>query len=343
MKNVTGVFLLSFLLINCSNVKKSGLNSSYDVEVVEATGMAPLTSDIKAAKESSLSDALKNALHLVVGVYISGESMVSKSILIDDEITSKTEGYIEKYEVIKEYTEDNFYKVKIKAYVRKEDIANKLKKIENEVEKIGSPVVYISLTDVDKTDISFANSGLLSELRKDSFRVVNDLDTADIIVDGKTVSKFNTSEGLGGFYSYSCSISGNIKTKYGEMVGGFNASNGGIGVNETDARNNAILNCIRKVYPDIKNSIITFYTEKKTIKLEVSNISTINMVQEIVKYLRNIPAVKTSFVKSYDKDTAVFEIVMHKGKANDIAVLLSKKGDIEVSSTGEFLIKARIK
>lgn len=345
MKRCYYLALVCFVFAGCSgNVKKSNLNSSYDVEMVEATGMAPITdNNLNSAKQASLSDALKNALHLVVGVYVSGESMVSKSILIDDEITSKTEGYIEKYEILKEYAENNFYKTKVKAYVRKEDLANKLKRIENDVERIGSPVIYSQILDTDNKDISFANDGLLAELKKDSFRVVNDYNLSDIIIEARVSSKFNTSEGLGGFYSYSCSITGNLKTRDGEMVGGFNSSNGGIGVTETDARNNAIINCIRKVYPDVKNSIISFYNQKKIIKLELSNIDSINVVQDIIKYLRNIPSVKTSVMKNYDKNTAVFEIVLHKGKSQEIAALLSKKDNLEIVSVRDFFITAKIK
>ena len=338
------ILLIPLFFAGCGgNIKKSALNQAYDVEIVEAVGMSPITdNNIKLAKEASLSDSLKNALHLVVGVYVSGESMVSKSVLIDDEITSKTQGYIEKYEVLKEYIEDNFYKTKIKAYVRKEDIVNKLKSIENEVEKIGSPVVYINILDMDGNSINFASDAILSELKKDSFRVVDDINNSDITIDAKTSTKFNTSEGLGGFYSYSCLLTGNIKTRDGDMVGGFNASQGGIGINETDAKNNSILNCIRKVYPDIKNSIISFYNQKKTIKLEISSVNSMNDVLEIIKYLRNIPLIKTAVLKNYDNNMAKFEIIVHKGKAMDIATPISKKENIEVELVKDYFIKARI-
>jgi hypothetical protein len=330
------------LSVSCShNIKKSELNSNYEVEIVESAGMAPIVdNNISGAKQSALDDALKNALHLVVGVYVSGDTLVSKSVLIDDEITSKSEGYIEKYEILKEYTEDNFYKTRIKAYVRKEDITAKIKTIENPVEKIGTPSVFVDIKDNDNKNISFANDELISDLKKDSFRVISDTSSADIIIDGMTDVKYNTSEGLGGFISYSCSISGRIYTGNNEMIGAFSGSNGGIGLNDADAKNNASLNCARKVYSDIKNSIIDFYNQKRVVRFDVTGLASVNDLNELIKYFRNIPLIRTAVVKNYDNNSASIELLLHKGKASDVSDIVSKNNKIEISKIRDFSITA---
>jgi len=67
-----------------------------NTELVEAEGMGPIINgDIASAKQTSLSDALKNSLGLVIGVYVSQEALTSKAALIEDNITSQSEGYIE--------------------------------------------------------------------------------------------------------------------------------------------------------------------------------------------------------------------------------------------------------
>lgn len=344
MKKYNVLLLSLFFVFSCTSNKKN-VNNNYEVEVVEAEGTAPIKDgNTMEAKSASLSDALKNALSLVVGVYVSGESLVSKSMLISDEITSKTEGYIEKYEVLKEKIDGDFYKTKIKAYVRKEDLARKLRSIENEVEKIGSPIIYIEIENNENDDIKrFVSDFLSSEFKKDSFRVISDKNNADFIVSAKISTKFNTSQGLGGFQSYSSFITGNIKTPEGEIVGGYNASSSGIGINEVDARNNSVLNSSRKVYPDIKQAIINFYYQKKTVKLEIENISSMNEVFEIIKYLRNIPLIKNATLKSYDLGVAVFDILLYKGNANDIASYLSRYEKLSISAVKDFSIKGRIK
>ncbi len=340
----TAYFILFMLVAGCTNVKRSSINPDYKVEVVEAKGTAPIIdNNLKAAKEASISDALKNALHLVIGVYVSGQSLVAKSVLIDDEITSKTEGYIEKYEVLKEYVEDNFYKTKIKAYVRKEDITGKLKKIENEVEKIGSPGIYSRVIDNNSVVINFAQDYLISELRKDRFRVIDDMKEAEILIEANASTNFNTSEGLGGFISYGCSLNGNIKTRDGEMVGGFNATASGIGVNDVDAKNNSLLNCLRKAYGNIKDSILNFYLEKKTVKLEIRNVKSINELNDILKYLRNIPSIRSTFMKNYEESLAVIDIVLYKGRAQDVVDYIRKINNIEIVSVKDFSIVSKIK
>jgi len=344
MKKIYYLVFVFGIFVSCTSTKKS-IDTSYEVEVVEAEGIAPIKDENTLdAKSASLSDALKKALSMVVGVYVSGESLVSKSILINDEITSKTEGYIERYEVLKETIENNFYKTKIKAYVRKEDLVRKLRTIENEVEKIGSPKIYIEIEPGELgSSANFASDFLVSEFKKDSFRVVGDRNDSDFIVNMKASTKFNTSEGLGGFYSYSSFITGNVKTQEDEFVGGFNSSSAGIGINEVDAKNNSLLNTLRKVYPDIKQAIINFYYQKKTVKLELSNVSSMNDIFEITNYLRNIPGVKTAFLKNFDSQVAYFEILLIRGNANDILSYLSKKEKISITSVKDFSIKGRIK
>lgn len=340
------VLSIVFLFSSCGGNKivKSNINKNYEVEIVEAIGTAPIVEgNIEGAKKSSLSDALKNALHLVVGVYVSGDTLVSKSVLIDDEITSKSEGYIERYEVLKEYTEDNFYKTKIKAYVRKEDITLKLRNIESDVERIGSPVIYLNIIDADTKSISSSQDSIISDLKKDNFRISLNISDADIIIDGKSNIKFNTSEGLGGFISYGCSISGTIKSKDSEIIGSFNGSSGGIGTNDFDAKNNAGVNCGRKVYLDIRNSIIDFYNKKRIVKFEISGISSMNNIQELIKYFRNIPAIRNALVKSYDKDVAVIDLLVHKGNARDLINLIIKNTKIEILKTNSFAIYAKYK
>lgn len=340
MKKKLALFISVILITGCAtNVKKSSLNKNYEVEVVEASGTAPvINGDLSGAKEASLSDALKNALHLVVGVYLTGQTLVSKSVLIDDEINSQTQGYIEKYEVLKEGVEENFYKTKIKAYVRKEELTGKIKMLENDIEKIGSPAIYTVVVDSENNRVGFAEDSFASNFRKDNFRVISDTESFDLIVNAKVETNFNTSQGLGGFKSYVCSINGNVKTSDGEVVYGFNSNVGGMGLTDIDAKNTSISRCVEKVYPEIKESIIRFYTQKRTIKLKVLNLSSINELNSLIKELRNIPSIKTAVVKNYDNDTADIDLLVYKSKTDEIASLISKKSLDIISIKGQSII-----
>jgi len=144
MKTLFRIFtaVLLFTAAGCSGGRRSALNPAYETEVAEAEGIAPvINGDVEAAKKASLNEAMKSALGLVVGVYVSQEALVAKSVLIDESISSWTEGYIEKYEVLKEQLDGEFYKTRIRAHIRKEDLAAKLKNLESEPEKLGNPVI----------------------------------------------------------------------------------------------------------------------------------------------------------------------------------------------------------
>ncbi|MEW5951687.1 MAG: hypothetical protein GX447_03895 [Elusimicrobia bacterium] len=344
------VLLLSFLaLISCAggNVKKSSLNSAYEVEIVQAEGVSPVIgSDLEGAKKSALADSMKNALALVVGVYVSADTLVSKSMLINDDITSKSEGYIEKYKVLKEYRDGEFYKVKIEAHVRKEDIAAKLKNLETEVEKIGNPVVFIKIREkLADRDIpgDYAGGELTAKLRQDGFRITSKEEEADIKIIGQAVSRYNTDAGLGGFISYSGSLSAEIKAQSGEIISAVSASAGGLGLNEDVAGKEALLNCARKAYDKTKTSVIDYYKQKRIITFKISGLKSLNDVNEIIRYFRNIPSIKDSMLKKYSDGFASIEILMRRGNSSELLPVFSKSEKFEMIKTQPFEIEAKIK
>src|SRR5436190_1744398 len=78
------------------------LGETVDGEVVEAEGLSAVTNDLIGTKRAALSDAYKNAVEKVVGVFISARTMVEKAVTIQQNILGKTDGYVKKHEVIKE-------------------------------------------------------------------------------------------------------------------------------------------------------------------------------------------------------------------------------------------------
>ncbi len=344
------ILLLSCLaLASCASnkLKKSSLNSAYDVEIVQAEGVSPIVgTDIEGAKKSALSDSMKNALALVVGVYVSADTLVSKSMLINDDITSQSEGYIEKYKVLKEYRDGDFYKVRIEAHVRKEDISAKLKSLENEVEKIGNPVVYIKISEkIGDREIQGDYSGgeITAKLRQDGFRIASMEDEADIKITGQASSKYNTDSGLGGFISYSGSLSAEIKAQSGEIMGAVSASAGGLGLNEDLAGKEALLNCARKAYDKTKSSILDYYRQKRIIAFKISGLKSLNEVNDLIRYFRNIPDIKDSMLKRYSDGSAHIEILIRKGNSSQLIGVFSKSGKFEMLKTQPFEIEAKAK
>jgi len=175
-------YLLTCLMIcllffcGCVTTKEMIIKPTVDTEVVEAEGQSPIIKDdITGAKNAALSDAQRAALGLVVGVFVTGETLVSKSVLLEENILGQTQGYIERWTILKESRDNEFYKVRIKAAVRKEDLAKKLNEMQWETKP--SPIVAFWIDEyVEDTAVqTSAIGGQLSQhFINAGFRVSDD-------------------------------------------------------------------------------------------------------------------------------------------------------------------------
>ncbi len=350
MKRLSRLLMAAALLAaaGCSGSRRSALNPAYETEVVEAEGSAPIVNgDVEGAKKTALHDSLRNALALVVGVYVSQDALVSKSVLIDENITSQTEGYVEKYETLKEWRDGDFYKVRIRAHVRKEDISAKLRALESEPQKLGNPVIGFDIAEsVDgkpqRTD--YAALELKSRFTDAGF-LTGEKDKADILVKGDAQTSFNTKEGLGGFVSYRAGVSVSaVKTGSGETLASEQDTAGGIDLNDAAAARASLINAAKKAADLLKDKVLKALRERSIVRLNLSNVGSMNELSEFSKLLRNIPAVRASWVRSYEGSVAVMDVAMHKGGAADLSQLLMKntKRPVKVSRTSSYSLDAEL-
>lgn len=338
-----------FAAAGCSgNHRKSSINPAYETEVVEAEGMAPVVNgDLEGAKKTSLHEAMRSALALVVGVYVSQDAMVSKSILIEENITSQTEGYIEKYETLKEWRDGDFYKTRIRAHVRKEDLSAKLRTLESEPQKLGNPVIGFDIketADSKPQPTNYSELELKSRFSEAGF-ITGDKDKADILIKGTAETSFNTREGLGGFVSYRAGISlAAVKQGSQETLASVQESAGGIDLNDSAAARASIINAAKKAADQLKDKVLKSLREKSIVRLNLANVKTMNDLSDFTKVLRNIPAVRASWVRSYGGDVAVLDVAMHTGGAADLSQLLMKnaKRPVKINRTSSYDLDAEL-
>lgn len=338
----------SLLAAGCSGTRKSSLNPAFETEVVEAEGSAPIVDgNLEGAKKTALGEAMKSALGLVVGVYVSQDALVSMSVLIDENITSQTEGYIEKYEVLREGREGEFYKTRIRAHVRKEDITAKLRTLETEPQKLGNPVIGFDiqeLSDGKETGTSYAATELKSRFNDAGF-LTGEKDKADIVIKGEAAASFNTRENLGGFVSYRAGISlSAVKKGAADSLGSVQDAAGGIDLNDSSASRAAMINAAKKAADPLKEKMLKSLREKTIVRLNLSNVRTMNDLSSFIKILRNIPAVRDSWVRAYEGGTATLDVGMRKGGASDLSQLLMKnqKMPVKVNRTSSYDLDAEI-
>lgn len=98
---------------NKNNNEAPALNSPQvvdNVATVEAKGVG-------LTREDALQDAYRNAISQAVGVSVTSETKVENFIVLQDAISSRTQGYITKYDVIKEIPFPDRFEMYIRATV----------------------------------------------------------------------------------------------------------------------------------------------------------------------------------------------------------------------------------
>ncbi|MFH1541408.1 MAG: hypothetical protein ABID79_06150 [Elusimicrobiota bacterium] len=336
------------LFSGCASTKHSIKATTPNTEVVEAEGMAPIVdNDINGAKKTSLHEAMKNALGLVIGVYVSQEALVSKAILIEDNITSKTEGYIEKYDILKEWRESDFYKTKIKALVRKEDLSAKLKALELEPKKLGNPVVALKIDEfVDRqpSDTKYAELELKNKFIEAGF-TVSDSTISDIFVNGKADSNFNTDVGLGGMISYRATVAIKVtKTGSNDVITTDEKTFGGVDVTKSAAAKSSIANCAKKMGEDIPQTVLKFLRERSIVRLTISNVENINKLNSFIMSVRALIEVRDCFVRNYSNNVALLDLDLKEGTATNVAKRLEQNTsfNVKITKTGVYDIEAKL-
>jgi len=325
--------------------KPSAKPQKPQVEIVEAEGLAPLSDDLIKSREIAISDAQKRAVELVVGVYVSAENFVSKAKLIEDNITGETEGYIEKYEILKEWKEEPFYKVKIKARVRKDDLTKKIEELNLAPKEQTTATVSFWIKEkideqpsessvVEKeimqifTDAGFTVSDRKpQEYYKDIQNILDEnpenLESnlkSDIVVIGDASSNFNTDKGLGGFISYRAIVSLKvIKNLNKDIITTLQETAGGVDLNKELAAKASLINVGRKSGKELKERIIKYFQEHPYSNIVLKGETSINEINTLVRRIRALPTVKDCWLKSFSGNEALLEFIIKRGKISDVA------------------------
>ncbi|MBN1824137.1 MAG: hypothetical protein JW803_07455 [Endomicrobiales bacterium] len=350
MKKILPVLLLLPFILSCASApKKPKMKAtSPDTEVVEAEGMAPIINgDVTAAKKTSLHEALKNALGLVIGVYVSQEALVSKAMLIEDNITSQTEGYIERYDVLREWQEGDFYKTRVKALVRKEDLSAKIKALDLEPKKLGNPVVSFNVPeyiDGSQSETTYAVDEMKKKFIEQGFVVSDDKSACDILVTGRADANYNTDQGLGGMVSYRGTVSIKvIKPETQDVITTAKDTLGGADVSKPAAAATALSRAGLKTVADVPREVLKFLKERATVQLILYNIENMNKLNDITRSIRALIEVRDCRVRDYTEETAKIDLDLKKGTAQDVAKRIEKLSTpLKVLKTTLYSIEAEV-
>ena len=101
--------------------------SSPDTIGIETEGTYVVSGGDRAlVRDHAIDDSMRKAVQRVVDMLISADVAVENSDVIDDNIYSKSESYIQDYRILKEGMEDGLYRVRVRVSLSVGDIKNDL-------------------------------------------------------------------------------------------------------------------------------------------------------------------------------------------------------------------------
>ncbi|MCK4826419.1 hypothetical protein KA005_62325, partial [bacterium] len=100
--------------------------SETEAKEIVASGMGSIIDgDVAHARDDAVEDALRTGIEQTLGLLLESETLVENFQLIEDNIFSKTKGYVQTYEVIREGKRNEYlYEVTVKAIVKMTDLKN---------------------------------------------------------------------------------------------------------------------------------------------------------------------------------------------------------------------------
>ena len=142
------VILGLFVLYQWAMPQEQGAQQTEAKEVV-ATGLGSIMGgDVAHARDDAIEDALRTSVENAVGVYLTSETQVENYQLIEDNIYSKTQGYIQKYDVIREEKRnEQLYEVTVKAVVKMADLKNDLDAIATLIRRKNTPRMMVMIDE----------------------------------------------------------------------------------------------------------------------------------------------------------------------------------------------------
>ncbi len=187
MKNIqlNAIWLCLFLVVLFSfSLIAQDIETEEAKEVVSSGIGAIVGGDVAHARDDAVEDALRKALEQVMGMMIESETLVENYQVLEDNIFSKTQGYIQNYEVIQEKKRDEMlYEVTVKAAVKVSNLQDDLAGITTLMRRKNMPrmMMMIEEQNIGETpsyytfsaDMNAAESAIMEAFMAKGFRFID--------------------------------------------------------------------------------------------------------------------------------------------------------------------------
>lgn len=345
--------------------------------LVEAEGETiNLPDNIVATKEQALMAAQRAALEKALGVYITGQTIVKQAAVLDQNIFSRTTGYIKKYDILSEKVDGELFRTKISAQVRLGDVKKDLDALGLliKTQKVGNPRVMVIIPetiDGQPNSQAVVETALIKKLLDNSYRVIDQAQTetikaqdqlkaiespaeaaklarqfdAEVVVAGKASSAFNTDKDLAGMTSYKARVEAKVvKTSTAEVILAEDCNSAGVDITKEMAAAAALGKAANVVADKLCPNIAVKLFEAASIQIQISGLASINDLNAFKDALKHVEGIIDIYTRSFDAGTAVMDVDLRTGNANTVSSRLEAMTDwkIKINELSGSKIKAQI-
>lgn len=331
------------------------LGKTDDGEVVEAEGWTPLDpKDLLGNKQRSLAEAQKKAVERVVGVYVSAKTRVAAAVTLDQNILANVGGYVKRYDVVKEWPEEGFYKTKIRAHVLYKKLGDDLRGLGlvRPEAPPGNPRVLVEVAGEGGADAgeSPAAGAVRKAFVERGFQVgaaAPKTAAPDIRIAGTASARELSDVRLGGFRSWRARVELTAsRTGSAEVLARKTQEASGLDAVSDIARAKALENAGGLAAEAMALELSQLLSSRTTVTLRVRGVKGgLDAVQRLADDLRLQPDIAQATLTGFGDGTAELAVTTERFGGDELAALLLKlrKLPLEVRSVSPLLVEADVK
>lgn len=323
---------------------------------IRAEGFAPITgTNDLVARESAIAAAQRAVVEQVVGVLVSGQTLVRQSMLVGERILTRSAGFVEQTKVVEEGRKDGLYRVLIQARVRTARVQNTMEEagIILRTARVGRPRIVIyahegfptglrptavsaleeSLTKTDyKVMTHVGRQVSLHELRTlfddapstEAVRAIGEAVGAELLflVRGE-VLKGGTA-GMADLVSVKVSVSGRVlRTGTGEIISSEESQATRMNVSEDAASRLAVRAAALALGQRLAVVTAERLYQTPSVDVTVIGLSGASELGKVQAALRDIELVSVTYLRDFSESEATIEVELRNGTADLLAQRLA--------------------
>ncbi len=318
------------------------------------------------SRDDALRDAMRAAVEQALGTLVNSETLVQNAQVVNDEIYTKSHGFVEDYQIISEQQANGQVAVTARITVNTEPnskLRTKLQQLRL-IDSIGDPRIgviiseyYLSQPVIDPSgettvvrvlrDAGFNRIVDPNQLAKNRYTDVIkaiahgdrqsalNLATAhqlDFLVVGEAFSEYAGNLENSGVHSCRATMEAKIfKVDTGEIIAANSFQAGGVDITKFTAAKKSLNNAGELMGKFLVDKLMAYAgNPEKTLQLIIKGIPSYNKLSIIDSGLRRTNGVKNVFVRSYTSGTAVIDLNF-TGNPRSLAATLEKLDGVNLA------------